>query len=75
LIRLVKGEEDIEIDPTGKKAGRGFYLCPRRECIDKLNLKNLSHALRVEVREEELKKLKEVLGSYVESQEKEVNNV
>ncbi|MBP9015178.1 MAG: YlxR family protein [Candidatus Atribacteria bacterium] len=75
LIRLVKREEGIELDPTGKKAGRGFYLCPRRECIDKLNLKNLSQALRTEVKSEELQRLKEVLGSYVESQEKEVNNV
>ncbi|HQE24438.1 MAG TPA: YlxR family protein [Candidatus Atribacteria bacterium] len=74
LIRLVKKEEEIEIDPTGKKAGRGVYLCPRQECINKLNLKNLSQALRVEVKEEELKRLKEVLGNYVKSQGKEVND-
>lgn len=75
LIRLVKKEEGIEIDPTGKKAGRGFYLCPNRECIDKLNLKNLSQALRTEIKQEELQRLKEVLVSYVESQGKEVSNV
>lgn len=32
LIRLVRTEEGIEIDPTGKKAGRGAYLHPNQSC-------------------------------------------
>ncbi len=32
LIRLVRSEEKVEIDPTGKKAGRGAYLCANRQC-------------------------------------------
>ncbi len=29
LIRVVRTPEgNIEIDPTGKKSGRGAYLCP-----------------------------------------------
>jgi hypothetical protein len=36
LIRLVRTPEGIiEIDPTGKKAGRGAYVCPGTECIQK----------------------------------------
>jgi predicted RNA-binding protein YlxR (DUF448 family) len=30
LIRIPNG--DIEIDSSGRKSGRGVYLCPAREC-------------------------------------------
>jgi len=48
LIRLVRTSNgNIEIDPSGKKAGRGAYLCRVRECW-KIGLKGnqLEHALR-----------------------------
>jgi len=32
LIRLVFSVNNIEIDPKGKKPGRGVYLCPYRGC-------------------------------------------
>jgi len=36
LVRLVRTPMgDIEIDATGKKEGRGAYLCPTRECLEK----------------------------------------
>jgi predicted RNA-binding protein YlxR (DUF448 family) len=35
LVRVVRTPEgEVEADVTGKKAGRGTYLCPRRECWD-----------------------------------------
>ncbi len=35
LLRIVKPkEEDITIDPTGKKAGRGCYICKKRNCLE-----------------------------------------
>lgn len=34
LIRIVKSPEgDISIDKTGKKSGRGAYICPKEECL------------------------------------------
>ncbi len=34
LIRVVKSPEDeISLDFTGKKAGRGAYLCRSRDCL------------------------------------------
>ncbi|MGI5876139.1 MAG: RNase P modulator RnpM [Dethiobacteria bacterium] len=33
IVRTPKGE--IELDPTGKKAGRGAYICPSKECLQK----------------------------------------
>lgn len=36
LIRIVKTpENNIEIDPTGKRAGRGAYICAEPECLKK----------------------------------------
>lgn len=36
LVRLVRTpEEEVIVDPTGKKAGRGAYICPSSECLEK----------------------------------------
>ena len=36
LTRIVKSKEgEISLDPTGKKAGRGAYICPSAECLKK----------------------------------------
>lgn len=37
LLRIVKSKEGIiEIDLTGKKSGRGAYICKNEECLDKV---------------------------------------
>ena len=48
LIRLVRTPGgEIEIDTTGKKEGRGAYLCPSRECWEKgLKGNTLEHTLK-----------------------------
>jgi len=34
LIRvIVTPEENVELDVTGKKNGRGAYICPKEECL------------------------------------------
>lgn len=36
LVRVIKTpEEEILLDLTGKKSGRGAYLCKSMECFDK----------------------------------------
>ena len=36
LIRVVKSKEgDISLDLTGKKSGRGAYICKSVECVEK----------------------------------------
>ena len=36
LIRVVRSPEgDITLDATGKKSGRGAYVCPNGECLKK----------------------------------------
>ena len=36
MIRIIRtAEEEFILDATGKKNGRGAYLCPCRECLIK----------------------------------------
>ncbi len=36
LVRVVRGPEgNIVLDHTGKKAGRGAYICPKEDCFKK----------------------------------------
>lgn len=35
MIRVLKTPEEITLDTTGKKNGRGAYLCFSRECFEK----------------------------------------
>lgn len=35
LIRILKTEEGYSLDRTGKKNGRGAYICPKQECMNK----------------------------------------
>ncbi|MBN1315347.1 MAG: YlxR family protein [Anaerolineales bacterium] len=66
LLRLVASpEEGLILDPSGKKAGRGAYLCYDRACWDQvlaLHDDRLSHALRRAVSEEE----KVIVRNYLE---------
>jgi len=32
LVRIVRGPKGVEVDPSGKKPGRGSYLCHQPEC-------------------------------------------
>ncbi|MDD5095071.1 MAG: YlxR family protein [Dehalococcoidia bacterium] len=58
LVRLVHTPAgNIEIDLRGKKAGRGAYLCKRRECWDMALAKGrkdrLAHSFKTEVAPED----------------------
>lgn len=62
LIRIVKTlQGNIEIDPTGKKSGRGAYVCPQLKCVELLRRKDLSLAFRLEIEEDEFAALREML--------------
>lgn len=54
LVRIVRTtSEDIEVDPTGKKSGRGAYICPRMECLQRAHKeKRLERALERPVSKE-----------------------
>lgn len=36
LVRIVRTPTgEVLLDPTGKKSGRGAYVCPLRDCLDR----------------------------------------
>ncbi|MEO6456687.1 MAG: YlxR family protein [Chloroflexia bacterium] len=51
LVRLVKTTEGaVHVDETGKKSGRGAYLCKTAECwSNALNGKALQYALKTAI--------------------------
>ncbi|MEN6389732.1 MAG: YlxR family protein [Syntrophomonas sp.] len=51
LVRIVRTPEgDIEVDRTGKRAGRGAYICPTQDCLDQaVKGKRLQKALEKEI--------------------------
>ncbi|MHB1132645.1 MAG: RNase P modulator RnpM [Chloroflexota bacterium] len=51
LVRVVRNlAGEVEIDPTGKKSGRGAYLCRRRTCWETADKKrSLEHALQTTI--------------------------
>ena len=65
LVRIVRGTDGtVAIDETGKKPGRGAYLCHNPECWDKaLRGKVLEYALKTAVSLED----KAALQAYAES--------
>lgn len=62
LVRIVRTPLGaVEIDETGKKAGRGAYLCRTRDCWDNaLKKKSLEYALKTAISVED----KSVLQTY-----------
>jgi uncharacterized protein len=72
LIRLVRTATGIEVDETGKKPGRGAYLCPASECWE-IGLKGsrLEYTLRTSLNAENRQVLRKY-GLGFPNKEKEV---
>ena len=66
LVRIVRTAEGVKIDPTGKLAGRGAYLHNKRSCWEHGLKGPLAHALKAELTEEELAKLRLFLAELPE---------
>ncbi|AYF54809.1 YlxR family protein [Clostridium botulinum C] len=60
LIRVVKNKEnELSVDLTGKKPGRGAYICRNLECLEKaFKTKRLERNLGIKIDEEIYEKLK-----------------
>ncbi|WP_294156381.1 YlxR family protein [uncultured Clostridium sp.] len=65
LIRIVKTPEgEVCVDMTGKKSGRGAYVCKSIECLEKsFKARRLSRNLDTPISEEIYDKLKEEIGN------------
>ncbi|RIK56419.1 MAG: DUF448 domain-containing protein [Chloroflexi bacterium] len=69
LVRLVRAETGIEVDPTGKKAGRGAYLHPYQTCWRAVLRGNrLEQALRTRLSDENRQALVAYMATLPESE-------
>ena len=60
LVRVVRTESGIQIDPTGKLNGRGAYLCDRENCWERAVTSDiLSKALRTTLTTEDRDRLRQ----------------
>lgn len=58
LIRLVKTETGVYPDPSGKRSGRGAYLCDSRSCWERaVSTDMLSKALRTILTQDDRERL------------------
>ena len=63
LIRVVRSPEgEVTLDPTGKKSGRGAYVCRDGDCLTRaLKQRQLDRQLQAEVGPEVSAALREAL--------------
>lgn len=63
LIRIVRTPEgEIVFDPTGKKNGRGAYICPNTDCLESATkAERLAKALEHSLDEAMIENLRETL--------------
>lgn len=51
MMRVIKtAEGDISLDTTGRKNGRGAYLCKQKECLEKaIKSKGLDRSFKMSI--------------------------
>jgi predicted RNA-binding protein YlxR (DUF448 family) len=63
MVRIVRTADGVQIDPTGKLAGRGAYLHDRRECWERGLKGALAHALKISLTQADRARLEEFMIS------------
>ena len=66
MLRVLKTTEDeIVLDTTGKKNGRGAYICKTMQCLEKaVKNKGLERSLKVRIPQEVYDELKKEMADY-----------
>lgn len=72
MLRVIKtAEGEILLDTTGKKNGRGAYICCSTDCFDKaMKSKGLERSLKQSIPMQVIENLKKELEEFVERQDK-----
>lgn len=65
LIRIVKSSDgEVSVDLTGKKSGRGAYICKDAACLEKaFKTRRLSRNLDIPISDEIYEKLKDEVNN------------
>ena len=64
MIRVIKtAEDEICIDATGRKNGRGAYICPTMDCLKRaIKSRGLERSLKTAIPEEVYQQLEEEMS-------------
>ncbi len=74
VVRTTVGS--LEYDPSGKKSGRGAYVCPAKECIDAaISRGALARALSMPVSRTELEEMRRALYEAISQTTLEKDNI
>ena len=70
MIRVLKtAEDEIVLDATGKKNGRGAYVCLSQECLEKaVKTRGLERSLKTTIPDEVYEDLKKELNNIEKQQ-------
>jgi predicted RNA-binding protein YlxR (DUF448 family) len=63
MVRIVRTVDGVQIDSTGKLAGRGAYLHDRRECWERGLKGALGHALKASLTQNDRARLEEFMNT------------
>ena len=67
LIRVIKTEEEVLLDTTGRKKGRGAYICANPECLKKARKsKGLERSLKASIPDEVYENLEKEMSTLAE---------
>ena len=69
MIRVIRtSEQEFALDATGKKNGRGAYICPNRECLSQaIKSKGLERSFKQAIPKEVYESLEKEM-EHLESQ-------
>ena len=73
LIRVVRGPDAVQVDPTGKMPGRGAYLHDRRSCWERGMKGALASALKTELSSSDRELLLAFMAGLPEEQPESTN--
>ena len=67
LIRVIKNDEGVFLDASGRKNGRGAYICAVTECLKKARKsKGLERSLKVAIPDEVYENLEKEMSILAE---------
>jgi hypothetical protein len=66
LVRIVRHADGVQVDPTGKLAGRGAYLHAQRSCWERGLKGALANALKTSLSAEDRQRLEQFISTLPE---------
>ena len=67
LIRVIKNDEGVFLDASGRKNGRGAYICANTDCLEKARKsKGLERSLKVAIPDEVYENLEKEMSILAE---------